>query len=150
MGAYVALSEATNDPRIRALVAESAYKSPEDMVALQLNRFGLGSVPFVTSMSDMIFSWMNPQFRNVQPLNKRVGKLAGVAQLYLQSPEEPRLAKSTSDLYDASPPPHELAMLPHGNYGGMADEEKRNYENRIVSFFLVNLPLVGDPLPQIR
>jgi hypothetical protein len=32
----------------------------------------------------------------------------------------------------------------------MADEEKRNYENRIVSFFLVNLPLVGDPLPQIR
>jgi hypothetical protein len=25
----------------------------------------------------------------------------------------------------------------------MLDDEKRNYENRIVSFFLVNLPLSG-------
>jgi pimeloyl-ACP methyl ester carboxylesterase len=150
MGAYVALAEATNDPRVRAIVAESAYKSPDDMVALQLNRFGLGSVPFVTSMSDVIFGWLNPQYRNVQPLEKRIGKLAGVPQLYLQAPEEPLLAASTSQLFQLSPAPHEMAMLPHGNYGGMADEEKRNYENRIVSFFLVNLPLVGDPLPQIR
>ena len=150
MGAYVALAEATNDPRVRAIVAESAYKSPDDMVALQVNRLGLGSVPFVTGMSEMIFGWVNSQYRNVLPLKKRVGKLAGVSQLYLQSPEEPRLAVSTSDLFQASPPPHEMAMLPHGNYGGMADEEKRNYENRIVSFFLVNLPLSGEPLPQIR
>jgi pimeloyl-ACP methyl ester carboxylesterase len=150
MGGYVALAEATNDPRVRALVVESAYKSPNDMVALQLNRFGLGSVPFVTGMSQMIFGWANSQYRNVQPLNARIGKLAGVPQLYLESPEDPRLAASTSELFRISPEPHELAILAHGNYGGMADEEKRNYENRIVSFFLVNLPIAGDPLPQIR
>lgn len=150
MGAYVALAEATNDPRVRAIVAESAYKSPNDMVALQVNRFGLGSVPLVTGMSQMIFGWVNSQYRNVQPLDTRIAKLSGVSQLYLESPEEPLLAASTSQLFRISPSPHELAMLPHGNYGGMADEEKRNYENRIVSFFLVNLPLSGDPLPQIR
>lgn len=150
MGAYVALAEATNDPRVRAIVAESVYKSPDDMVALQVNRLGLGSIPFVTSTSEMIFGWANSQYRNVPPLNKRIGKLGGVAQLYLQSPEEPRLAASTAELFQLSPAPHEMAMLPHGNYGGMADEEKRGYENRIVSFFLVNMPLVGDPLPQIR
>jgi len=33
-----------------------------------------------------------------------------------------------------------LVDLPHGNYAGMVDEEKRSYENRIVSFFLVSLP----------
>jgi len=150
MGAYVALAEATNDPRVRAIVAESAYKSPNQMLALQANRFGLGSVPLVTGMSQMIFGWFHSQNRNVQPLDARIGKLSGVSQLYLESPEEPLLAASTSELFRRSPPPHELAMLPHGSYGGMADEEKRNYENRIVSFFLANLPLAGDPLPQIR
>jgi hypothetical protein len=32
----------------------------------------------------------------------------------------------------------------------MLDDEKRNYENRIVSFFVVNLPLSGQPLPEIK
>jgi hypothetical protein len=44
-----------------------------------------------------------------------------------------------------SPPPHELVVLPNGNYAGMLDDDKRNYENRIVSFFLVNLPPGGQP-----
>ena len=150
MGGYVALAEATSDPRVRSIVVDSAYKSPNDMVALQVNRFGLGSVPFVAGMSQMIFGWVNSKYRNVQPLDGRIAKLSGVPQLYLESPEEPRLAAATSELFRISPEPHELAMLPHGNYGGMADEEKRNYENRIESFFLVNLPIAGEPLPQIR
>jgi hypothetical protein len=29
----------------------------------------------------------------------------------------------------------------------MLDEEKHNYENRIVSFFLANLPPAGEPSP---
>jgi hypothetical protein len=76
-------------------------------------------------------------------LNTRIAKLSGVAQLYLESPEEPLLAASTADLFRLSPPPHELVILQRGNYAGMPDEEKRNYENRIVSFFLANLPPSG-------
>jgi hypothetical protein len=83
-------------------------------------------------------------------LNTRIAKLSGVAQLYLESPDEPLLAASTAELFRISSPPHELVVLQHGNYGGMLDEEKRNYENRIVSFFLVNLPPTGEPLPEIR
>jgi hypothetical protein len=30
----------------------------------------------------------------------------------------------------------------------MLDDEKRNYENRIVSFFLANLPPAGEPSPR--
>jgi pimeloyl-ACP methyl ester carboxylesterase len=150
LGAYVALAEATDDPRVRAIVAESAYGHPADMVALQISRSGLGSLPLVTGMSQMIFGWLNSQFRNVRPLKTRIAKLSGVAQLYLESPDEPGFAASTSELFRISSAPHELVMLQHGNYGGMADEEKRNYENRIVSFFLVNLPLSGQPLPEIR
>ena len=143
MGAYVALAEAANDHRVRAIAAESPYVQPRDMVALQIRHAGLGSVPLVTSASEMIFGWMNSKFRNVPPLNLSIVKLSGVAQLYLQSPEEPVLAASTERIYRFSPLPHELVMLQHGNYSGMPDDEKRNYENRIVSFFLLTLPLSG-------
>ena len=143
MGAYVALAEATSDHRVRAVAAESPYFQPNDMVALLVSRAGLGSAPLVTRISQMIFGWMNPDSRQVQPLTARVGKLSGVAQLYLESSDEPTLARSTSELFRLSPPPHELAELPSGNYAGMADDEKRSYENRIVSFFLLNLPLSG-------
>lgn len=150
LGAYVALAEATGDRRVRAIVAESPYNRPEDMVALQVSRSGLGTLPLITRMSQMIFERLNSQYKNVQPLKTRLGRLSGVAQLYLQSPDDPGLAASTAELFRVSPALHEMATLQHGNYGGMADEDKRNYENRIVSFFLVNLPLSGEPLPEIR
>lgn len=147
LGAYVALSEAANDGRVRAIVAESAYSHPNQMITLLVARAGLGSIrvvtPLVTRTSQMIFDWMNPQIRSVQPLNRRLATLSGVSQLYLESPDEPLLAALTAELFRDSPPPHELVTLSHGNYVGMVDEDKRSYENRIVSFFLVNLPLSG-------
>jgi len=142
MGAYVALSEAVGDRRVTAVAVESPYEHPNDMVALDIGRSGLGSLPFITRLSQMIFRWLNPQFRNVPPLKTRVTQLSGVTQLYLESPEDPILAASTSDLFQASAPPHDLVTLEHGNYASMLDDEKRIYENRIVSFFLVKLPLV--------
>jgi pimeloyl-ACP methyl ester carboxylesterase len=144
LGAYVALAEAANDSRVRAVAAESPYGHPNDMVALQVSRSGLGSLPLVTSISQMIFDWLNPQFRNVPSLKTRIVKFSGVAQLYLESPDDPLLAASTSNLFRISSPPHELVVLQHGNYAGMLDDEKRNYENRIVSFFLMNLPPAGE------
>jgi alpha/beta superfamily hydrolase len=143
MGAYVALVEASSDHRIRAIAADSPYDHPKDMVALLVSRSGLGSVPMITKTAQAIFQWLNPQFRNVPPLRTRISTLAGVAQLYLTTLEEPALADSTRNLFQLSPPPHELVILQHGNYAGMLDDEKRDYENRIVSFFLVNLPAVS-------
>jgi len=143
MGAYVALAEATGDRRVRAVAAESPYSHPNDMIALQVSRSGLATIPLITRASQLIFGWLNRPYRAVPPLNARIANLAGVAQLYLEAPDEPFLATTTSALFRISPPPHELVVLPHGNYTGMMDDEKRTYENRIVSFFLVNLPLSG-------
>ena len=106
LGAYVALAEATNDRRVRAVAAESPYSHPNEMVALQVSRSGLGSIPLVTRTSQMIFGWANQQFGKVPPLNTRIGNLSGVAQLYLEAPDEPVLAASTSELFRLSPPPH--------------------------------------------
>jgi len=63
--------------------------------------------------------------------------------LYMETPDDPMLAATTTELFQLSAEPHELVVLPNGNYAGMLDDDKRNYENRIVSFFLVNLPPGG-------
>ena len=39
--------------------------------------------------------------------------------------------------------PREQAIIPHGNFVSLNDEDKRSYENRVVSFFLVRLPATG-------
>jgi hypothetical protein len=36
--------------------------------------------------------------------------------------------------------PKEQVTIAHGNFANMADEDKRAYENRVVSFFLLKLP----------
>jgi pimeloyl-ACP methyl ester carboxylesterase len=143
LGAYVALSEAARDPRVRAVAAESPYDHPNDEAGLLANRMGLGSIPFITGMVKAGFGWMNSDYRNIPPLHLRIQKLTGVAQLYMQTPDDASLASSTRNLFQASPVPHELVTLEHGNYAGMLDDEKREYENRIVSFFLVNLSPAG-------
>jgi pimeloyl-ACP methyl ester carboxylesterase len=145
MGAYVALSEAASDPRVRAVAAESPYSSPKDMAAVLVRRMGLGSFSIITRTVELGFGWLNSEYRNAPPLNLRIQKLAGTAQLYLQTAEEPVLAKSTRELFQDSPAPHELVTLEHGNYAGMLDDEKREYENRIVSFFLTNLAPSDNP-----
>jgi len=74
-----------------------------------------------------------------------VPRLAGVPKLYIMGSDEPQLAQSTSELFRGSPEPREQVLLAHGNYVGMRDDEKRIYENRIASFFLLNLPPSGRP-----
>ncbi|MGH9678512.1 MAG: alpha/beta hydrolase [Candidatus Acidiferrales bacterium] len=140
LGAYVALSEAVEDPRVRAIAAESPYGHPDDMVGILVARMGLGPIPLVLRMAKFEFEWLNADYRDVPSLKQRLPKLSGVAQLYLESPGEPLLQKGAQELFQFSPAPHELVDLEHGNYAGMLDDEKRSYENRIVSFFLVHLP----------
>jgi hypothetical protein len=62
-------------------------------------------------------------------------------KLFVTSNEDTRLSQSTEELFRSSPDPKELEMLSHGQYTTLVDDEKRAYENRLVSFFLLHLPL---------
>ena len=42
-----------------------------------------------------------------------------------------------------APEPREQAIIAHGNFVGLPDDEKRMYENRVVTFFLLHLPATG-------
>jgi pimeloyl-ACP methyl ester carboxylesterase len=140
LGAYAALSEAEDDPRVRALVIDSVYDEPSLMVKIQVDKTGLGVFPLMARSAEWSFEWLNHQFRKTPPLSKRLSRLEGVPKVFIQAVDEPTLAQSTRDLFLKAPEPREQVILPRGNFPSMQDEDKRAYENRVVSFFLLRLP----------
>jgi uncharacterized protein len=140
MGSYAALSLAESDPRVRGIAIESVYDQPQEMLRILVNRYGIGSLPLLSSFTEKAFGWLNYNDTGVPPLAQRLPRLAGVPKLFIEASDNPDLAKTTSRLFVEAPEPKEQATILRGNYAGMLDEEKRSYENRIASFFLSNLP----------
>jgi hypothetical protein len=69
--------------------------------------------------------------------------LAGVPKLFIAAIDDPELADLTREMFSKAPEPRELATIPHGNFVSLNDDDKRTYENRVVSFFLLRLPATG-------
>ena len=82
---------------------------------------------------------MNYEHRQDAPLSTRLNAIAGVPKLFLSPSDERDLGDSTRELYSKAPEPREIAVLAHGNFVSLPEDEKRVYENRVVSFFLVRL-----------
>src|SRR3989441_2776630 len=143
LGAYAALREAENDKRIRALVLDSVYDEPRQMVKVGVERNGLGGFPFMVRGAVLSFEYLNYAHRDDPPLSRKLITLAGVPTLYIQALDDPELADTTRQIFLQAPEPREQAIIPHGNFVSFGDDEKRTYENRVVSFFLVSLPATG-------
>lgn len=143
VGAYAAMVEAESDPRVAAFAVESVYDQPDQELDLLVSRSGVGAMPLVAHATRWDFDWLARDYRGAPPLSAGVGRLVGVPKLYLEAEDEPDLAATTHQLFAISPDPTEEAVLDRGNYANMLDEEKHSYENRIVSFFLSNLPPAG-------
>lgn len=141
VGAYAALSLAESDPRVRAVIVESVFDRPQDMARLLVARYGLAQLPLIPDMVEREFGWLNHSYRQTPPLSAGLPQLAGIPKLFLSASDEPGLLASTNRLFAQAPEPKEEDMLARGNYAGMLDDEKRSYENRILAFFLVNLPI---------
>lgn len=146
LGAYAALREAENDKRIRALVLDSVYDQPQQMVKVGVERNGLAGFPFMIRSAELSFQYLNHAHRNDPPLTKKLITLAGVPTMYIQAVDDPELAEITRQMFLKAPEPREQAVIPHGNFVSLNDQEKRTYENRVVSFFLLRLPPVGQPV----
>jgi pimeloyl-ACP methyl ester carboxylesterase len=140
LGAYAAVGAAEVDPRVRALAVESVYDRPQDFLDLLLTRYGVTPLPFLKSFAEDSFTWFNYTYRDTPPLSERAARLGNARKLFLEATDEPILRRPTHKLFLVSPQPKEDALLMQGNYVGMLDEEKRTYENRIITFFLLNLP----------
>ena len=140
LGAYAALREAENDKRVRALILDSVYDSPEQMVKIGVEREGLAGIPLMARSAEMSFGWINHKYAKEKPLTWRLDTLAGVPKLFIEAADDPELAALTQKMFKNAPEPKEQVTIPHGNFVNMEDGDKRDYENRIVSYFLLRLP----------
>jgi pimeloyl-ACP methyl ester carboxylesterase len=143
LGAYAALREAENDRRVHAIVLDSVYDLPEEMVKVGVERSGLGGFPFMVRSAEFSFGWLNYEYRRDPPLSNGLNALAGVPKLFIQAVDDPELAAITGQMFLKAPEPRDQAIIAHGNFVSLNDDDKRTYENRVVSFFLLRLPATG-------
>ena len=147
LGAYAALREAENDKRVRALVLDSVYDQPQQMVKVGVERNGLGTFPLMIRSAQFSFGYLNKAHRQDPPLSSQLVALNGVPILFIQALDDPELGAITRQMFLKAPEPREQAIIPHGNFVSLSDAEKREYESRVVSFFLPRLPaVVAKPL----
>ena len=145
LGAYAALREAETDKRVKALVADSVYDTPEQMVKIGVERAGMNQLPFMERSAEVSFGWMNHKYRGEKPLSWRLDNLAGVPKLFIAAADDTELADITLKIFRNAPEPKEQVTILHGNFPNMGDQDKHDYENRVVSYFLLRLPPRGKP-----
>src|SRR6516165_1492646 len=141
MGAYAALREAEKDPRVRALVLDSVYDYPKQMVKIGVEKTGVGGFPLMVKSAQMTFEWLNYAYKDDPPVSARLKQLVGVPILFIQATDDAELGAITREMFVKASEPREQAIMAHGNFVNLPDDEKRAYENRVVSFFLTRLPI---------
>jgi uncharacterized protein len=150
LGAYAALREAEKDARVRALVLDSVYDYPKQMVRIGVEKTGVGGFPLMVKSAQTTFEWLNYGYKDDPPLSAKLKSLVDVPVLFIQAADDPELATITRDMFVKAPEPREQAIIAHGNFVNLPDEEKRTYENRIVTFFLTRLPVSAAPSAPVK
>lgn len=144
MGGYAALEVASADARVSAFAVDDAYNDPRDMVQMEMKRSGLTILPFVARFCDLGFRLMNFQFRNEMPVSKRLARTRGIPKLFIQSDDRPALATETVKIFVQAPDPKQM-VRDRLSYADMSDDDRHNYENMIVNFFLQSIPPASRP-----
>jgi pimeloyl-ACP methyl ester carboxylesterase len=144
MGGYAALEEGSSDPRISALIVDDAYSDPREMVQIEVKQSGLAVLPYVSRFCDWGFRLMNYQFRNEPPVTSRLRLTNGIPKLFIQSDSRPALASATLTLFVLAPEPKQ-SVRTKTRYSEMTDEDRKTYENIVVSFFLASISPTSRP-----
>jgi pimeloyl-ACP methyl ester carboxylesterase len=145
LGGYAALSATALDRRIRAVVVDSTYDKPLDFYNQRIQGSALNSFPMAGFFSRLGFRLMTFTYRKDPTLTQQVARLAGTPKLFIQANDNRTLADSTLQLFLKAPEPREQLIVQKSRYAEMTDEEKRTYENQLVRFFLVALPVSAVP-----
>jgi predicted alpha/beta-fold hydrolase len=142
LGAYAGLREAEKDKRVRAMVLDSVYDSPNQMVKVGVDRTGVGGFPMMVKSAQKCFELLNYKYKDEPPISTKLKAMAGVPMLFVQAADDPQLSSITREMFLKAPEPREQVIIPHGNFVNLPDDEKRIYENGVVSFFLARLPVI--------
>jgi hypothetical protein len=69
----------------------------------------------------------------------RLPQLKTMPKLFVVSNDQQDLALQMLDVFVAAPQPKQM-QRDQLSYGDMSDDDRKNYENQIVSFFLQSIP----------
>lgn len=142
VGGFAAVAAAAADRRVASLVVDSVYNEPMDFFTIELDREGYGSMPIIGWMARMGFRLAELPYRGQPPLSARLAALGKIPKLFIALRESPLLAQSTLQLMNTAPEPREQWVMPQASYLLMTNDEKRTYDNAVLSFFLRTLPPV--------
>jgi hypothetical protein len=112
-------------------------------VKIGVEKNGLAGIPLMARSAEVSFGWINHKYSREKPLSWKLDTLAGVPKLFIEAADDPELAVLTQKLFKSAPEPKEQVTILHGNFVDMEDADKRAYENRVVSYFLLRLPATG-------
>ncbi len=145
MGGYAALEVATTDRRVTSFIVDDPYADPRDMLQYLVKPSGLTVIPFVSKFCDFGFRMLNYPYRDDPPVTGQLGKTAGDPKLFMLADDRPALGDATLKLFTHSPDPKQLVRN-RSAYAVMSDDDRKNYENQVVSFFLLNIPPTTRPV----
>lgn len=144
LGGYAALSAAVQEPRIEAVAVESVYDEPSEFLNIELAHTGLGGLPLVKTFCVFGFHFMTRSYQNIPPLTGAVARLQGTPKLFIEAADRLELGRETLHLFEAAAMPKDH-LVNSQSYAEMSDEGRRDFEGKIVNFFLKSLPLAGQP-----
>jgi pimeloyl-ACP methyl ester carboxylesterase len=142
-GGYAVLAAAEQSPLVKALVADTVYDTPSQMLGAQVDDLLGGTSPLFRLLPGAEF-YLITLGRRRPPVRANLAKLEKIPKLFVVGRDWPSLAAVTEDLYNLSPEPKRLLVLDQ-SYATLASGTfKREYEDQVLSFFLRNLPLRAD------
>jgi uncharacterized protein len=143
VGGYAALVAAEQDPKVKALVVDTAYTTPELMFDSQIERLLGGSSGLFHILTDAEFHLASMGSGNYDMV-ANLSKLANMPKLFISGRDDAALSAMTESLYNQAPQPKQLLVLEHSGSGLTSETEKKEYENQILNFFLQSLSLRAD------
>ena len=142
-GAYAALAVAQERPQVKALVVDTAYDDPREMLEAQVDQSLGGSSKWFRMLPNAGF-YLLTMGRKRPPILANLAKLGGMPKLFIQGKDSPLLAAATETLYNNAPQPKRMLDLDHSYMALASGAMKKEYEEQVLNFFLQNLPLRAD------
>jgi pimeloyl-ACP methyl ester carboxylesterase len=140
VGGYAALVAAERNPKVKALVVDTTYVTPERMFDTEIDGLLGGSSRLFHVLTEAEFHFITRGAESYA-MAPNLSKLADLPKLFISGRDNPPLAAMTEELYAQAPQPKQLLVLEHSGSSLASEAEKKEYVNQVLNFFLQKLSL---------
>ena len=139
VAAIAALKAAAATPEVRAIAADSVYRSASDFLSYRLKEeFNIDN-SFVQIGSYQIFRLVHIRGTLSSNAGLPFEKLADRNILFIKGENRRQLGYLTTAIYDSIKPQKELISFKTSRIHMMSGEDLKSYDRQVVNFFHLNL-----------